>query len=811
MAQNTNIVDLSSARFITPGLPADTEAPVYDMGDGDLEIEVDFGGVDEEAEDTPPEVAHGDNLAAYMDEDDLRVFGQELLADVDADKDTRAEWEEVFQRGLRLMGIKGSDSGDLDAETETLFEGASELFHPLVTEACVHFQAESLKAMLPPHGPAATKIVGVETPEKMQQAARVKSYLNYQTTNEIKGYFEEHDKLLMYLGKSGSAFKKITFNRTKQRIEVTYLPAEQVIVPYTARSMADAERIAHIESNISSNTMAHRIAEGLYLDLEITPQGERMNETQEVLDKQQGVQANTLPDKDYYEVVCVLVDTVVPGFESDRGGLSAPYIVHIERESGSVLGIYRNWREGDPVYERQDFFVHYPLVQSDGFYGYGFIHLLGQLASGASAALRQLLDAGTLSNLRGGFKRKGTRIDRDGEPFTPGEYRDVSVAGDRISDSIMQLNFQEPSNVLYQLMGFLVEAGRRMASLTDLNVGDGNQEAPVGTTIALLERGMNVMSAVHMRLCRAQKDELQIIARLCAEHLPEEYPYEVPGADRTIFKADFDDRVDIIPICDPRQFSQAQRIARAQNKLQLAQQFPKDVDTHEAVRDMMMEIDDSNIDRIVPPKQEAKPTDPIKENMNAIMGAPLKAFVEQNHKAHIQAHRAQLENPDLQDNQQMHAALMAHIQEHMAMDYQVQMMQILGVQDPAQLEQLPPEQLAVAAAQATAQITGQAQALAEAQARAAEPTFEQRMLEAEMQNDQAEIQRKARADANKLVVELAKIKQDDRDAELQAAADVASLQSQQRNADVQNFVSLVTALQNQNQREQQRDARTTVG
>ena len=512
-----NVTELSTVRQVM----SDDRSPTYELPEdeeGGVEIEVDFGG-----DDTlglmgslePEPVAHDENLANYIPEEDLAEFASDLMDAVDADKDTRSEWEEYFQEGLKLMGIRGSNQGDLDADTEDeLFKGASKLFHPLITEACVHFQAEALKAMLPPSGPAGTKVMGTETPEKLQQASRVQNYINYQTTTEIRGYFEEHDKLLMYLGKSGSAFKKVMFNQTNNRLEVTYLPAEDVIVPYTARSMADAERITHIERNISVSRMAHRFANGLYREVEITPSSdEDQSDVRETLDAQVGTSDTGLDAQDHYTVYTVMVDAVIPGFEDDRGGLSAPYIVHIEQESQRVLGIYRNWREGDAAYSRQDYFVHYLLVQSDGFYGYGFIHLLGQLAKGASATLRQLLDAGTLSNLQGGFKRKGTRMARDGEPFEPGEYRDVSVVGERLSDSIMQLNFKEPSTVLYQLMGFLVDAGRRMVSLTDLNVGDGNQEAAVGTTIAMLERGMNVMSAVHMRLCRAMKEELRIIAR----------------------------------------------------------------------------------------------------------------------------------------------------------------------------------------------------------------------------------------------------------------------------------------------------------
>ena len=806
-----NVTQLDTVRQLPPGEVDLGVDPAEDV----IEVEVDFGGEDFE-EEALPEVDHNDNLAQIIAEDedgeqDLLAFGNALIEAIDADKDTRSDWEEVFADGLKLMGIRGSNSGDLEADAEVeVFEGASKLFHPLITEACVQFQAEALKAMLPPSGPASTKVLGVETPEKLDQAARVKNYLNYQATNQIRGYFEEHDKMLMYLAKSGSAFKKLSFNETTNRLEVAYLPAEDVVVPYNAKSMADAERIAHIERNISADRVAHRTASGLYREAPIDTQGAETNEVQDTLDAQSGTAYTGMQDQDSYTVITVLVNTVVPGFESDRGGLSAPYIVHIERESGSVLGIYRNWREGDPVFERRDYFVHYALVQSDSFYGYGFIHLLGQLAKAASSTLRQLLDAGTLSNLQGGFKRKGTRIARDGEPFVPGEYRDVSVPGDRISDSIMQLNFKEPSSTLYQLMGFLVDAGRRMVSLTDLNVGDGNQEAPVGTTIALLERGMNVMSAIHMRLCRAQKEELTIMARLCAEHLPDEYPYDVPGATRQVFKTDFDDRVDVEPICDPRQFSQAQRIARAQNKLQLAQQFPDKMNQTEALRDMMREIDDSNLDRIIPPEDKAEPTDPVKENMNALTGTPLKAFVEQHHEAHIAAHKSQLENPGYQDNGQMKQALMSHIQEHMAMKYQVDMMEAMGITDPAQMAEMPPEQLAAAAAQATAKVTGRAQAMAEAEQRSQEPTIEQEALMKELENNTAEIQRKAAADADKHAVALAKIKQDDRDAELQAAADMARLRQEGNSAEIKDYVSILGAIQKQNQKEQVRDKNTKV-
>lgn len=812
-----NITQLGNVREITIGDRAlDTDDPGFLGPEGDLEIEVDLDEGSAETlglmgESEPDPVEHDANLAEYIAEAELQQMSSDLMAAIEADKDTRSEWEEYFQEGLKLMGVRGTNSGDLAEHSEDeLFKGASQLFHPLITEACVHFQAEALKAMLPPSGPAGTKIMGEETPEKLQQATRVREYINYQTTTEIRGYFEEHDKLLMYLGKSGSAFKKITFNKTSGRLEVTYLPAEDMIVPYNARSMADADRITQIERNISVDKVAHRVANGLYRQIDMSPSSDTTGEVQETLDDQVGTTASSYMDQDSFTIYTVMVDMVMPGFEDDRGDLSAPYIVHIEADSGQVLGVYRNWREGDPLYARKDYFVHYVLVQSDGFYGYGFIHLLGQLAKGASATLRQLLDAGTLSNLQGGFKRKGTRMARDGEPMEPGEFRDVSTASDRISDSIMQLKFNEPSTVLYQLMGFLVDAGRRMVSMTDLNVGDGNQEAAVGTTIAMLEQGAKVMSAVHMRLCRAMKEELRIIARLSAEHMPEEYPYDVPGETRSVFREDFNNRVDVLPICDPKKFSEAQRISRAQSKLQLAQQFPEVLNKREAVRDMMMEVDDTNIDRIMPPEQEAEPKDPMTENMDSLIGEPLKAFVDQNHEAHIEAHMAHLENPQFQDNAQLRQSLQAHIQEHMAMQYQVAMMEQMGVDDPAQLQELPPEQVAVAAAQATKKITGQAQALAEAEQRAAEPTFEQRMLEAEMDNDQKEVERKREADRQKFLTEQAKIKQDDRDAELRAAADIFRARKDGETADTRNYVSLIQALQNANQREQLRDAGTRI-
>jgi len=817
-----NIRDISSTRrIVSPEDDGRTPDMDLDAIEGDVEITLDAEGSDlmgEDPEDLPPEILHDANLAEIIAEEDpdlLAEFGRKLLDLVDADKESRSEWEDVFKDGLKLMGIQGSKSGDLSSsDRDEIFEGASDLFHPLITEACIQFQSEALKAMLPPKGPVATNVIGDETPEKLDQARRVSGFMNYLVTDDIKGYFEEHDKMLAYLGKSGSAFKKVYFNRTSDKICVTYLPAEQVIVPYNAKSMADAARISHIEDDLSADDMAHRMANGLYRDVEITPASETQDAVEETLAAQQGRSQTELADQDSYRVYEIHVGTVIPSFEEDRGGLSAPYIVHIEAESGTVLGIYRNWREQDPIYDRRDHFVHYPLVQSDGFYGYGFIHLLGQLAKASSSTLRQLLDAGTLSNLQGGFKRKGTRIAKDGEPFTPGEYRDVEVFGDRISDSIMQLNFKEPSNVLFQLMGFLVDAGRRMVSLTDLNVGDGNQEAAVGTTIAMLERGMNVMSAVHMRLCRAQKEEFKIIARLCKDHLPEQYPYDVPGQTREVFVKDFDDRVDVVPVCDPRQFSQAQRMARAQAKLQLAQQFPNILNQREAARDMLREIDDSNVDRLIPPEEEATPIDPMKENMEALLGRPLKAFIEQSHDAHIAAHRSHMENPEYQDQGQMAQSLRAHIQEHMAFKYQVQMMQAMGVTDPKQMAEIPPEQIAMMAAQATQQITGQAQAMAEAEARSQEPTIEQQALLQEQQNNQSETQRKAAKDQmDHLIarlnltqdqqIEVAKLMQKDRDTTMDTAAKVYKDQQD-------GLMSLIQMIQSKQQQEQARDQNTQL-
>lgn len=739
--------------------------------DGAIEIELDFPGelpeeLMEVEEPGPPETQHDDNLAeivADLAPQQLQDLGNSILEDVDSDKESRADWEKVFEEGLVLMGIKGSDEQrDELADTTEIFEGASQLYHPLITEAVTQFQSEAIKAMIPPKGPVDTHIMGVETNDKKEQSKRVRNFMNYLLMVEMDDYVEEHDKMLMYLGKSGSAFKKIWFNPVTSKIEIAYYTAEQIIVPYSATSLAKAPRITHKET-ISRSTFEHRVASGMYRDVEVQPAAMAYDTAgvQEALEAQEGrSRPEGLTDQDEYCVCEVHVDTVIPEFEGDRGGLTAPYIVHIEESTGEVLAIYRNWAEGDPLFERKEYFTHYPLIQSEGFYGYGFIHLLGSLARAATAALRQILDAGTLSNLQGGFKKRGTRLADDGKPWTPGEYRDVDSMTDDIRQAIMPLQFKEPSSVLYQLLGFLVDAGRRMVSLTDINVGDGNQEAPVGTTVALLERGMNVMSAVHMRMCRAMHNEFQIVNRLCGEHMSE-YPYQVRGAEETVLAKDFDGSVDVVPICDPRQFSQAQRIARAQNKLQLAQQAPQVFNVREAYRNMLAEIDDSDIDRMIPPEEEAEPTDPMQENSDAIMNKPLKAFMQQNHDAHIQAHRAQLENPQLQDMGQAQQALQAHIQEHVSMRYQVQMMQAMGVQDPSQLQNVDPEQMAVMVAQAAQQVTGQAQAQAEAEQRAEEPTIEQQVLMEETQNDRMETQRKAQADQMQHQREMAEMMQDD--------------------------------------------------
>ena len=591
--------------------------------------------------------------------------------------------------------------------------------------------------------------------------------MNYQLTYNMEEYDPELDQMLFYLPLSGSAFKKVYYDPAKQRAVSSFVMAEDFIVSYTTQDLMSCERATH-SITMTENQIRKLQLAGLYADIEIgSPATMYENDTAGVKAKIDELSGVVKPNSsDTYTVLEMHVDLDLEGFEDigedgEETGIALPYIVTIIKENANVLSIRRNYSPDDPLKEKIQYFVHYKFLPGLGFYGFGLIHMIGGLTKSATSILRQLIDAGTLANLPAGFKARGLRIRDDDQPIQPGEWRDVDAPGGALRDSLMPLPYKEPSNVLAQLLGVLVESGQRFANIADMKIGDMGQEAPVGTTIAMLERGSKIMSAIHKRLHYGQKMEFKLLARVFSEYLPPEYPYDVVGGSRIIFATDFDAKVDVIPVSDPNIFSMSQRIMMAQTQLQLAQSAPELHNLREAYRKMYTALGVQEIDKILEPEMQSTPKDPIKENEDSLMGESLKAFIEQNHDAHIQAHMAFMQNPMVQQNPQAIAALQAHIQEHQAMKYRVQIEQILaqqGIQLPPEGQEIPVDiqnQIAVMAAQATQQITGQEQALIEAQ-QIAEQQPQIELAQQQLALQEADIQRKSESDQLRSQTDLAK-------------------------------------------------------
>lgn len=575
------------------------------------------------------------NLAEEMPDRELTRISSELLSEFDANRASRQEWEDAYKDGLELLGFTYE-------ERTQPFRGASGVTHPLLAEAATQFQAQAFNELLPSSGPVRTVVMGRETTEKQQQAMRVRGFMNYYITNVMEEYTPDMDQMLFYLPLAGSTFKKTYYDETLGRAVSKFVPAENLIVPYDTADLETCPNITQIV-RMSLNDLRKRQIAGMYLDVEVLPAQKEITQLDGEFDKIDGQEPSQI-DYDCTILECH-VDLDLEGYEEldDDGeptGIKVPYIVTISEDNGQILSIRRNYREDDPLKKKIAYFTHFKFLPGFGFYGLGLIHTIGGLSRTATAALRQLIDAGTLSNLPAGFKARGLRIRDDDDPLQPGEFRDVDAPGGAIRDSLMPLPFKGPDQTLFNLLGFVVQAGQRFATITDLKVGDGNQQAAVGTTIAMMEQGSRVMSAVHKRLHYAMRQEFKILARVMSESLPQEYPYSVAGGDQTIMASDFDDRVDVVPVSNPNAFSQSQRIMLAQTKLQLAAQAPEIHNMHEVFKDMYEALGVTDVDRIMKsvPAEEAEPIDPAQENINALDMLPLKAFEGQNHQAHIMAH-----------------------------------------------------------------------------------------------------------------------------------------------------------------------------
>ena len=644
----------------------------------------------EEVTEEPEQDFYG-NIAETIDDKALSQLASDLISEYQKDKESRKEWEDTYRNGLDLLGFKYKS-------TTQPFKGASNVTHPLLSEAVTQFQSQAYKELLPSDGPVKTKIVGLQNEMVEAQAHRVKDFMNYQIMEKMEEYTPEFDQLLFYLPLAGSAFKKIYYDALMERAVSKFIPAEDLVVPYFATDLKDAPRITHVLKQ-SENDLLKKMASGFYRQVDLMKPQKKDNKIQDKYNELEGVKP--VETNDYiYSVLEMHVDLDLSDYiadnEEDKINIKIPYIVTIEEGTRKVLSIYRNYKPEDPKFTRKEYFTHFKFLPGLGFYGFGLIHMIGGLSRTATTALRQLLDAGTLSNLPAGFKSRGMRIRDDDQPIQPGEFRDVDAPGGNIRDQFQLLPFKEPSTTLFNLLGFCVDAGRRFASIADMQVGDSNQQAAVGTTIALLERGSRVMSAIHKRCYYAMKQEFKLLASVIAEYLPPEYPYAVYGAERIIKVADFDDRVDVIPVADPNIFSMSQRVTLAQTQLQIAQSNPQIHNMYEAYRRVYEALGTKEIPQILKPDPKPFPKDPAMENMEALQMQPLTAFPEQDHDAHIAAHSAFMRTRMVQINPMVYANLQGHISQHVSMKASAEVMAMMQ-QDPntAQMMQQNPQQFKV--------------------------------------------------------------------------------------------------------------------
>jgi hypothetical protein len=686
-----------------PGEEVEIKEEIKEKGPVEIVPEEDGGATidfEPSAVNVPGTDSHFDNLADILPADILDPLGSELKNNYIDYKMSRKEWEKSYTTGLDLLGFK------YENRTEP-FQGASGATHPVLAEAVTQFQATAYKELLPSDGPVRTQILGVKTPQKDQQAHRVKDFMNYLIMDQMKEYEPEFDSMLFHLPLAGSTFKKVYYDDLLGRAVSKFVPADDLIVPYTANSLAEAEAIIHVVK-ISENDLRKQQVAGFYSDVELTPPGMTVND--EVSKKEKELEGTKKSGKQIpmYTLLECHVDLDLEGFE-DIGpegkptGIKLPYIVTVEEGSGTVLSIRRNYAPNDPKKQRVQYFVHFKFLPGLGFYGFGLIHMIGGLSRTATVALRQLLDAGTLSNLPAGFKQRGVRVRDEAAPIQPGEFKDVDAPGGNLREAFFPLPYKEPSATLLQLMGIVVQAGQRFAAISELQIGEGTQNAAVGTTIALLERGSKVMSAIHKRLYSSMKHEFKLLSKIISTYLPPEYPYDVVGGARVIKQTDFDERIDILPVADPNIFSMSQRITLAQTQLQLATSNPQIHNLYQAYRTMYEAIGVKNIDGILPPPAPVQPMDPSMEHIMALSGKPFQAFPGQDHRAHITSHLNFMSTNMVRNNPAVMAAIQKNILEHISLmaqeqiqlEFREQLMQIQMMQQQAPVNPQVAQQLQV--------------------------------------------------------------------------------------------------------------------
>ena len=743
--------------------PFTSEEPEVEIEVEDPEsitVELPDGGVIIEMSEEPEEVPHDANLAEHIDDAELVMIASDLISQFEADRESRSDWEDSYVKGLDLLGLK------IDDRTEP-WVGACGVFHPMLSESVIRFQAQSIQEIFPAKGPVMTKIVGEVDSDRIHQAERVKTYLNYLITEKMSEYRSETEKMLFSLPLAGSAFRKVYYDPNLGRPCSVFVPAEDFVVSYGATDLLTCERATHVMKKTPNEIRKLQVS-GFYVDVDLPPSTPDISEIRKKYNELNG-QKSSYDLDNRHTLLEMMVDLDLPGFEDTEDGeptgVALPYVVTIDKSSRTILSIRRNWYEEDEYKKRRQHFVHYTYLPGLGFYGFGLVHMVGGLAKSATSILRQLVDAGTLSNLPGGLKTRGLRIKGDDTPISPGEFRDVDIPSGTLRENITFLPYKEPSAVLYQLLRDIVEEGRRFASQADVKVADMNTEAPVGTTLALLERSMKVMSAVQARLHASMKSELKILSGLVKDYGPTEYPYQIKGQELT--KEDFDDRVDVIPVSDPNAGTMAQRIMKYQAALQLASTAPEIYDIPFLHRQMLDALGIADADKAVPDKSEIPPIDPVSENMNIINKKPVRAYLYQDHQAHIRTHMAFMQDPKIQNLVKqspsagaLAAAMEAHISEHLAFEYRRQIERNLGMELPPPDEPLPEDvedRIAKLVAPAADQLLGRNQA--EAQMQKQQQEAQDPILQMEMQKLQIraqEVQNRANSEMAKIQLEAAK-------------------------------------------------------
>lgn len=704
----------------------------------------------------------GDNIAEFMQDDELEGLASELIQYFNSDKESRKDWEDTYTKGLDQLGLK--------IEERTLpWQGACGVFHPLLTESVVRFQAETITELFPAKGPVDVRIVGQIDQESQDQSVRVKDYLNYLLTDKMSEYRTETEKLLFNLPLAGSAFRKIYFDPMLDRPASMFVPAEDFVVSYGASDLTTCDRATHIMKK-STNDIKKLQVIGFYRDVDLQEPSDDLTKIQSKYNELTG-ERQSYENDNRHTILEMMVDLDLKGFEDRKDGevtgIALPYVVTLDYQSGRILAIRRNYIEDDPLKKRRQHFVHYQYLPGMGFYGFGLIHLIGGIAKSATSLLRQLVDAGTLSNLPGGLKSRGLRIKGDDTPIMPGEFRDVDVPGGAIKDNITFLPYKEPSTTLYSLLQNLVEEGRRFASLADMKVSDMNNQAPVGTTLALLERSLKVIGSVQSRIHNSMKHELRILSKIIFDYGPTEYPYNIKGKE--LIKDDFDGRVDVIPVSDPNASTKAQKIMQYQAALQLSQQAPQMYNMEELHRQMLDVLGIRDADKIVPLETEIAPTDPVSENMNLLNRKPVKAFMYQDHEAHIKVHMAAMNDPKMREMvgqspnaNSILAAFTEHVTEHIAFQYRKEIEKQLGAPLPPPDEPLPEDielRLSELVSEAAERVLASSQAderQEQIQEQLEDPVLQQRQRELDIR--EAEVQRKIKADAERLALDLQKAK-----------------------------------------------------